>query len=389
MSYEIGTATSYTDLLDKLNTFLAKGHSLSPIYGGGNVGNGKIDLIIGTTTSVYETITVTFTSSTAFSVSGSVSGALGTGTVGTAFTSTKVKFTITAGGTAWANLDTITFVMTAPWVAQRSVAGSEYIWKAPGNDNAGAIYVGARTFSNVAADYYNWQLGGFTGYSAGVDFGLQPGSEVNSSAVRGQVLPLWNSSMPYWFAATGRYVVIVAKVSTVYTSAILGLMNPYATPTQFPYPLIVGGSMRFSSEPASNSVSWRWSYTGVEIGAFPMSIDNNGSDSKPLKLRRPDGYWRGFTRGVVTNYSGMIWPYVDGMTDLRANIDGSYPLLPVILFEDNTTTKNIFGELPGIYATTGFGNAVENIITVGRDQYLVVQNVFRTTKTDYFAVKLF
>ena len=79
MSYETGTATSYTDLLNKLDTFLRKGHALPVTWTG--VGNGTLSGLIGTATTVLETITVTWTSATAFNVSGSVTGSMGSGTV--------------------------------------------------------------------------------------------------------------------------------------------------------------------------------------------------------------------------------------------------------------------------------------------------------------------
>lgn len=387
MSYETGTASSHTDLIDKLDVFLRKGHALSPVY---STQKGALSGLAGTSSSVYEVITVTFTGATTFGVVGSITGSLGTGTTGTPFTSSVVNFTIPAGSPAWVNADTVTIQMTAPWVAQRSTAGSEYIWKAPGNDNTAAIYVGGRIFIDTNADYYNMQLGGMTGYSAGLDFGLQPGSIINSSTLRGPVLPLWNSSMLYYFIADGRGVKVIAKVSSVYEPAIMSFLDTYATPGQFPYPLVIGGGMGWGNEPAANSVNWRWSYNASQDhSAFFNYRANNGSDASSIRLRRPDGAWRGFSAFQYTTTYGGIWPYGDGFDDQRPNLDGSYELFPIILSEDQGNgVVNIFGELPGVYAITGFSNAAENTVTIGMDTFLVVQNIFRTTKTDYMAIKL-
>lgn len=382
MSMEIGTATSATDLLDKLNTFLLKGHSLTPVYTG--TGNGTISGVIGTAASVQETITVTFTTSTAFSVSGSVTGSMGTGTVGTAFSHAKAAFTVNAGGTAWVSGDTISFVMTPPWVQMRGTAGSEYIWKAPGNANTDAIYVGARYFTNPVG-YYNWQLGGFTGYSAGVDFGLQPGSITNSASLRGVVLPLWNKSIPYWFMASGRRVVVIAKVSSQFEAAYLGFLESYPSPAQWPYPLVVGGSMAFSSEPAADSTSWAYSNSGDQHTTFVKANPQYNTLSQ-LRVRMPSGVWNGFS-GLYyhASYYGSVWPYANSMTDVRPNLDGSYPLLPIVLSD---ATPNTYGRFDGVFATTGYGNGAENVLTVGRDSWLVVQNVYRNTKTDFYAVRM-
>ena len=81
MSAIIADFASGAELVEELHAFLRKGHTLRPSFTG--VGNGWCDDAIGTGTSVHEVITLTFTSSTAFSVVGSVSGAMGTGVVGT------------------------------------------------------------------------------------------------------------------------------------------------------------------------------------------------------------------------------------------------------------------------------------------------------------------
>lgn len=75
-------------------------------------GNGNITRL-GTLASAVaaDTITITFSSATAFAVNSSISGSLGAGTVGTLFNSgSKVQFTLVAGSTAWANTSTITML---------------------------------------------------------------------------------------------------------------------------------------------------------------------------------------------------------------------------------------------------------------------------------------
>lgn len=388
MSWESGTANNYADLLDRLNTFLTKGHALPITYGG--TGNGTLNGLIGTASSVQETITVTWTSATAFTVTGTVTGSMGSGTVGTLFSHARVSFTAVAGGTPWAAGATASFVMTPPWVALRATAGSEYIWRAPGDGNTDQIFVGAQTFFNATGDYYNWRLGGFTGFDSGLAFASQMG------AVTSAILPLWNSTIPYWFVASGKRVIVVAKVSTVYEMAYLGFIDSYATPGQFPYPLAVGGSMSWQSEPVATSVNWRWSYTGNEHRACAFGGNYNAARDvdSPIILRKQDGLWRGFCGVGSSSPLGALWPYgnaINGssnMTDVRPNLDGSYPLLPIVLAEDMGTVENCFGELAGVMATTGHGNAAENTYTVGRDTWLVVQNIHRTTKVDYCAVRL-
>ena len=363
--------------------------ALTPSFVG--AGNGTIDAR-GGSAGVAETITVTFTSSTAFGVVGSVSGSLGTGVVGTPFSSTKANLTITAGGTPFASSDAFTFVVSPPWTSLRRVSGSEMIWQAPGNGGLDQIIVGAKTFSDAGTDYWNWRLGGFTAYDSGAVFNQQPGYVGGAGQSHpSPVFTLWNSSIPYWIMANGRRVIVVAKVSTVYVTAYLGFMNSYMSPGAFPYPLIVGGNLAFSTEPATTSPSWRWSYTGPEMRNFPtplassMSFDYQSS----LQLRLASGSWRGFDITAGDSAFGQVWPfaYVDQSTqyDWRPNLDGGYPLLPVVLFDH---IPNIYGELDGVLATSGFSQGAENTITANAVKHLVLQNVFRNTKADFFAVRM-
>ncbi len=81
--------------------------------GGANVGDGTITDLAATSTTVAQTVTLTATSATTFAVVGSVSGAMGTATVGTPFTSGALDFTVQAGATAFATGDVIAVPTTA------------------------------------------------------------------------------------------------------------------------------------------------------------------------------------------------------------------------------------------------------------------------------------
>jgi hypothetical protein len=395
MSVQIGTATDYANLLDLLDTFLtSQGMTLEPAFVG--TGNGTMGSPIGGSASVAEIVTITFSSATAFAVVGSVSGAIGAGVVGTPFVSTKINFTIAAGGTAFVSGDAFTVSTTPPWISKRRTAGVEMIWEAPGNGGLDEIFVGAKVFSDSGAgDYYNWRLGGFDDFDPALDFTLQPGyvGGPGGQVASSPVLNLWNSTIPYWFVANGRRVIVVAQVSTVYVACYLGYLAPYASPGSFPYPLVVGGSMAWAgAEPAAGSTSWRWSEPADQLRNFPSPFESGLSSdaTSQLRLRLSTGVWRGF--GASTPPAGVygaVWPYGDatqgGMADWRPNLDGGYTLLPIVLFD---ASPNTYGELDGVVATTGYAQSSTNTITIDGDQYLVVQNVFRTSKIDYFAVKL-
>ena len=509
MSWETGTANEYIDLIDKLNAFLNIGHSLPPTYTG--TGNGTISGVLGTSTSSQETITVTLTGATTFSVSGSVTGSMGTGTVGSLFTHSKVKFTVNAGGTAWVNGDTISFIMTVPWVTQRirggvitntgftdsffaydvlpgtrayisaaslpgylglqfltaedvtsftvqahttvsltpaslaieySDNGSSYtthqtwssltwtsqeiktftvttspgshkywrikfisangatlevaeivfyngsrnlysaeaIWKAPGNTNEDQIFVGVSAFSNSTGNYFNWRLGGFTGFDSLATFTGQAG------ACTRPVLPLWYAPMTYWFFADGAHVTIVVKVSTIFEVAYLGFLRSYSTPALWSYPLVVGGSMSWKAEPVETSTNWKYAYQGREHRAFffPWDYYWDTDNNSQVRLRLPDGSWSGFISydNMYDDYPN-VWPVTYGPNDLRANIDGSIPTFPFVL---SSPTPNVYGEFFGVRFVSGNGQTSENTLTIGRDTYFVVQNTYNVGTRDYAAI---
>lgn len=372
--YKIGTASGHADLLNQLNTFLTATGSAFGVTRAG-AGDGRLVDYMGGADSVVEQYTLTATSSTQFSVVGSVTGNIGVATVGVPFVSSTLAFTIAAGGVAFSAGDKFTLATAPAWQAMRAAAGSEYVWKAPGNDGQQSIYVGMQSYVDAASDVYNLRCGGFTGFDAGLPFFAQPGGLPYAlpNTFGNPGLGLWTNSIPYWFVADGRRVVVIAKVSTVYQAAYLGFFEPYVDPGAYPYPLVVGGTV-------VDGV--RWSNTTQNNSCFAIPQYTYGTYSGQLYVRKPDGGWQPF----YSNTEPSVWPYVGGFSQLRQNLDGSYPLLPVTLC--NYSPLDIYGRLGGIHATSGFGTGAEARISEGQLEHLVVQNVFRANPTDYFTLAL-
>ena len=98
------------DLTDAAESFIGIGTPVATTATRVGVGNGTISSITATSAFVKpETIDVIMTSATDFTVQGSASGIIGVGTVGAAFTSTKVNFTVTAGLTPFSSGDYFQF----------------------------------------------------------------------------------------------------------------------------------------------------------------------------------------------------------------------------------------------------------------------------------------
>lgn len=266
------------------------------------------------------------------------------------------------------------------WAVERWTNGDELILRGPGLAGDQAIYVGLRAYEDVGADYYNWGLRGFTGYLASETFALQPGASPEV------YVHLWNDSIPYWFVANGQRIVAVMKISTVYQALYLGYFLPYATPGQFPYPILAGG--------ASSNSTWRWSV----VSANHRHFTNPGQYC--LRMRDLTGQWLDFVNwyqsgaSEVQRYDRNLWPYGgqgsqsdDLVSAMRDAPGGRYSLTPIILNAKNPA-NNVYGELDGCYHVSGFGNAAENLITEGGVNHLVVQNVYRTSRPDYWALRL-
>jgi phage tail sheath protein FI len=88
------------DLSDAAVTFIGAGVPVATTPVLTAAGNGTMTTPTASSPFVrLESIDIIFTSATEFTVQGSVSGIIGNGTVGVAFTSTKVNFTVTSGST--------------------------------------------------------------------------------------------------------------------------------------------------------------------------------------------------------------------------------------------------------------------------------------------------
>jgi len=275
------------------------------------------------------------------------------------------------------------------WQALRwttDAQNKELILKAPGLAGTEEIYCGIRTSESATSGYYLWDLGGFIGYNAANTFGGQPG------AISGWLpkMSLWNTAIPYWFVANGRRAVVVAKISTVYQAAHLGFILPYATPGQYPYPLLIGGSM-------TGQRGRNYSLISPNHRHFTdPGEDNQNSANTACMLRGPSGAWLPFQNRYFNpyeyRYDGRrpVWPGIyDRLSSLREAPDGTYVLTPIVLVQYNSASDHdLFGEIEGCYHISGFSNASENLINIGGVDHLVVQNVHRTGVGDYWALKL-
>lgn len=260
------------------------------------------------------------------------------------------------------------------WTQMKYVSGlptfQEYYLKGPGLSGTDSIYVNIASGAYTASDTYLLAIRGAINFNPLNTFDDQPGGSSNV------IVPLWNSTIPYWLVANGRRFIIIAKISTVYTSAYAGFLMPYATSSEMPYPLVVMGNCDRAR---------RWSQGDYYIGGFWDPTEGAAF------ARHWDGAWI-----EVANYyaqtgrppkgNNMVWPFNEAR-NVGRNRDGSYGLLPAIL-TCNHSSNNVYGELEGVYQVSGFMTGSEDTITIGSDTFLIVQSVNRTAWRDYAAIKL-
>ncbi len=244
-----------------------------------------------------------------------------------------------------------------------TVTNHELILRGPGMGGGEQIFVGFRCYQDGPSDYYNLAVAGFTGYVSGNSFDTQPGALLSG-------IPAHNSRIDYWLTVNGQRIALAMKVGTpVYESAYVGLGLRQGTPSQYPYPLVVGGML--------NGVP------STRFSDSAHSLPYKGSRAN-LRLRWLDGTW----------IQPETWPWdcqalmVDngsGTTQAQLrDTNNSYPVLPVLLL----SSSGLLVELDGVGYITGFGNGVENTLSIDGKTWVVIQDAARTGFADYYAMRM-
>lgn len=289
-----------------------------------------------------------------------------------------------------------TFVTTHADLVADGQEWSEHAWdgtlkaghfNAPGLDGTETVVVGFRANRSVDLDAYTIGFVVAQAYNGAFSFTGQPGTSAE------RFTPIHDSPMEYWLFANGRRLIGVVKVSTVYTSFYVGKILPWGTTGDYPLPLFLGtnhnlATTRFSldsddlrmfCDPGLGCQILKPSLIWEEVQNYSTGA---GITSPAFTKTKTLPYASNINTGaVLTTTQGR-----DIFRAMRDNIDGSYSVIPIVLHSD-TTDQEIFGELDGVYAVSGFDNFAENEITIGADDYLVFQNISRTGRADYMAIK--
>jgi hypothetical protein len=204
------------------------------------------------------------------------------------------------------------------------------------------------------------------------------------------------------FWVSRRRIMACAVIGTTPVLIHMGFPQQFATRSQYPYPLLIGGSVM------TDSINYQVNHYGQSC--FPDPCPNGGH------LRWVDGTWNevnnygnaGTSRGSSRNSTAIykLWPLVtnvvapDAQRDTGGNEEDlfelysttgvqvssseveAFPLFPVILH----SPTQLIARLEGLFAAPGLGLLTGDTITVGSDTYDVFSNTWRTESVDYFAV---
>lgn len=288
----------------------------------------------------------------------------------------------------------ITFAEAHGWSMVEDARGASVKTVIISGAGAGSdeIFVGVRLYANATTDTFGWTLQGFTGYNAGVAWGSQAGALTETTATPLPATPLWNDAITYWFVVSASRIVVVAKVGTSYEMAILGYgLLPYATPGQWRYPLVVGGSalgeIRYSDTTAKHTHAVIPYATGQTVGT--------------LRIRDAAGAWRspqintsvapGMTQSGTHPFAEFNVSANNGWTNL-VPVGDVWTLQAIVAFEAGASGDlyrgDAFGEFDGCKHVAGLSNAAENTVTIDAGVWLVVKNCFRSSGGDFWALKL-
>ena len=219
--------------------------------------------------------------------------------------------------------------------------------------------------------HYNWEHGTFIGY-------IEDNRIEDQEHVQTKFTPLWNSVIPYRLRVNPQMISLSAKVSTVSEFMYLGFFFPYATPAQYPYPYLNAGGSGYRTT--------HWSSTESELHSNIQAPVENGDNHGSCSVMNPSLYWLeidssyGLSITDETERFCGISPKSDYCFDeeIYPNDDGTYALVPYVLYTAFGSAPMILGELDGIFWVTGVNLAFEDVITVNGKEYFVFQNCFQT-----------
>ena len=274
-----------------------------------------------------------------------------------------------------------------------TVSGTAYL-EGPGSESGDNIVVGLRTYSNNSNFIFGVELRGYTAYDNTLNFDTMPGVSPSVFVAMAGV------SMQAWFWVNGRRIMACLRIGGIYDVLFhLGFFLPYGTHNQYPYPLLISGSVANAS----------YNYTEADLGNSSLPDPNWGN---ACYFRWIDGTWKAINHFNTSGYQ-MVTEY--GLYPLRDTVpsDGNdyngavvysedsliqnwqvtgtqfspleinaYVLFPVVL----NSSVQLPGQIDGLYYVPGNGLAPGDTIEIGGTTYDVFHNTWRSTQNAFYTI---
>ncbi len=250
----------------------------------------------------------------------------------------------------------------------------ELILRGRGLGGIDQIFVGIQTYSYPAGPHYSWRLNGYTGFDDAQSFFTQVGALPSAEDLPAIILR--GGSINYWFVANGRRIIVITQAGTYFQQAYLGLALPFGPSTFNAYPLFIGGSTTQYKQPVGYThAGYADSFWNPRAGYNVTSVRAGMGNA----YFRCGGWYSVNNLAAASQYDGQVTPSGGGrylntwpisrttasggessvyFTPYRENLDGSYPIFPIVLFKHAYTASviapGIYAALDGVYATFNF-----------------------------------
>jgi hypothetical protein len=264
------------------------------------------------------------------------------------------------------------------------VATDQLAFQGPGLAGDDQILVCMKFVAVPGSNLYNINLFGLTAWNPS----LAPIAQPNPSP-DGRLL-LINGSIKYWIIANGRCFKIITRISSQYDQAYAGFILPEHLPTDYPYPLFIGGSYISDTQNNSNNDAYRRAFWNGNVTA--QSVQGVALNGGNAVLCVPDLSWKwvgnkyGSSGGTGSVSAGMDaiatipWnPVYYNPYRYRQTITGER-----VLWRGGLATylpplgRVFYGRFDGVFFVPAFGSSAESIVTVGGVDHLIVPDIFRS-----------
>lgn len=326
-----------------------------------------------------------------FSVVGSVSGNIGTATVGTPFVTAQLSFTITDGSVDWAVGDTLTVTHEGS-----TAGGAKRVLVFRSRGLAGTDDNLYHTYSYQyypSADRWFISVRTHSAHSPLIETYSQANITPGPKRIR-----LINGSMPAWFIADGRSAkMLIQSDATARQCNYSGFFLPHADASlgEYPFPAFTGGSCE------SSATGTPAGYAGVDYYAF---FTPGWSSSGPIgsaQIAMPSNSWeyvKNYDSGNLrtATHSNLIrllpWAAED-VTSFSGQAYGDLTkkiLLKSIIVSCVTGQKAVLGELEGVQFVAAQSGSVAALDTIheGGINWLVWNSPKQTGSQFYAAFGL-